>query len=73
MSVNAWVVSLNAALPALIVKWYTPPLPAAGVPLSVAVPLLPGLKVTPPGSFPLSLSVVIAGTPGVVVIAKLAA
>ena len=35
------------------------------------MPLLPALRVTPLGSFPLSLSVVVAGTPGVVVIVKL--
>jgi hypothetical protein len=57
-------------LAALIVSAYTPPLPAAGVPLSVAVPLQPALKLTPHGNFPLSLSVVVAGTPGVVVIVK---
>ena len=34
--VNTWVVTLDAALPALIVNLYTPPVPAAGLPLSRA-------------------------------------
>ena len=71
VSVNAWVVRLDGALLAVIVMLYTPPPPAAGVPLNVAVPLLPAVKLTPPGRFPLSLSVVAAGTPAVVVIVKL--
>ncbi len=71
LSVNAWVVATDGALLALIVMLYAPPLPAAGVPLSVAVPLVPAVKLTPLGRLPLSLSVVVAGTPGVVVIVKL--
>ena len=71
VSVNAWVVRLDGALLAVIVMLYTPPVPAEGVPLSVAVPLVPAVKLTPLGRFPLSLSVVVAGIPGVVVIVKL--
>ena len=68
---NAWVVRLDGALLAVIVMLYSPPLPAAGAPLRVAVPLLPAVKLTPLGRLPLSLSVVAAGTPGLVVIVKL--
>ncbi len=56
-----------------MVKLYMPPVPAAGVPLRVAVPLPLSVKLTPPGSFPLSLSVVVVGTPGLVVTVKLPA
>ena len=73
VSVNTCVATLDAALLAVIVNWYTPPLPFGGRAASVAVPFLPTLKVTPAGSFPLSLSVVVAGTPGVVVIVKVPA
>ena len=47
-----------------------PPVPAAGVPFKVAVPLLLATKVTPVGSLPISVNVVVPGTPGVVVIVK---
>ena len=50
-----------------------PPVPAAGVPCSVAVPLLLAVKVTPLGNVPLSLSVVVVGSPAVVVTVKLPA
>ena len=52
VSVNAWVVVIDAALLALIVKLYTPPLPAAGVPLRVAVPLLPAREADAAGQRP---------------------
>ena len=42
-------------------------MPAAGVPASVAVPSPLSVKVTPEGRLPLSVIVVVAGTPGVVV------
>jgi hypothetical protein len=52
---------------AVIVKTYVPPLPEAGVPLSVAVPFPLFTNVTPLGSVPVSDSVG-AGDPVVVTV-----
>ena len=50
--VNDWLEELPTLLPATMVKTYTPPVPAAGVPLST--PEL--LRVKPVGSGPLVLN-----------------
>ena len=49
MRVKPWVASGETPLPAVIVKSYAPPLPAAGVPVIVAVPSGLSVKVTPLG------------------------
>jgi hypothetical protein len=54
VSVNDRLASGPAPLWAVSVIGYLPPLPAAGVPWSVAVPSWLSLKVTPPGSSPAS-------------------
>jgi hypothetical protein len=54
VSVKFWVASVPAPLWAVIVKGYVPPLPDAGVPLSVAVA---AVNVTPLGSTPVSMNV----------------
>ena len=51
---------------AVIVNEYDPPVAAAGVPLSVAVPLPLLVNVTPAGSAPLSVIVATVGDPLVV-------
>ena len=53
---------------AVVVNEYDPPVAAAGVPLSVAVPLALFVKVTPAGSAPLSVMVVTEGEPVVVMV-----
>ena len=52
---------------ALMVIGYVPPEPVAGVPLSVAVPFPLLVKVTPPGSVPVSLRVGV-GDPEVITV-----
>ena len=59
-----------AALLAVIVYCAMPSVPARGVPMMVAVPLPLSLKVSPAGSLGLMVSVVLEGTPAVVVIVK---
>jgi hypothetical protein len=54
VSVKLWVAAVPMPFEAVKVSAYEPPLPAAGVPLSTPVP---ALKVTPPGSVPVSASV----------------
>src|SRR6266446_4742930 len=49
-SVKLWVGELPAVLVAVNVVAYVPPVPAAGVPLSVPVPLPLSVKLTPDGS-----------------------
>jgi hypothetical protein len=71
VKVKLWLAGLPTPLLAVKANPYVPPLPAAGVPLSVAVPFPLFTKVTPPGSAPVSVSVG-AGVP-VVVTAKLPA
>ena len=48
--VKLWVASGMTLFVALIVNWYVPPVFAAGVPASVAVPSLLSVNVTPGGS-----------------------
>ena len=48
--VKLWVASGMTSFVALIVNWYVPPVFAAGVPASVAVPFLLSVNVTPDGS-----------------------
>src|SRR5713226_7723922 len=53
-SVKPWLAGVPTPLLAVIVRGYVPPVPDAGVPPSVAVPLPLSLKVTPLGSAPVS-------------------
>ena len=69
VSVNVWVAAGLVALVAVIVNGYVPPVPLAGVPEMVAVPLPLSTKLSPLGSVPDSDSAG-AGSP-VVVMAKL--
>ena len=48
--VKLWVSSGMTSFVALIVNWYVPPVFAAGLPASVAVPFLLSVNVTPDGS-----------------------
>ena len=50
VSVNAWTASGSTPLAAVKVIAYAPAVPAAGVPLSVPVPLPLSMNVTPAGS-----------------------
>ena len=51
-----WLAAVPTPLLAVNVRGYVPPVPDAGVPLSVPVPLPLSLNVTPLGSVPASLS-----------------
>ena len=51
------LLEVPAELVAVTVMEYAPAVPAAGVPAMVAVPLLPGVKVTPVGSVPVLVRV----------------
>ena len=55
VSVKVWSALGKTVLLAVIVIGYVPPVPAPGVPLSVAVPLPLSTNVTPPGRAPVSL------------------
>ena len=54
MRVKDWVASGPTPFVAVIVNGYVPPVPAAGVPESVAVPFPLSLNLTPRGSAPVS-------------------
>src|SRR5204863_9279560 len=56
LSAKLWFAGVPTPLRAFNVTAYVPPLPAAGVPPSVAVPFPLSLNVTPLGSAPVSLS-----------------
>jgi len=56
--VKIWTVSGYEPFVPVMVRKSIPPDPAAGVPLKVAVPLLLGTNVTPPGKLPMKLRVV---------------
>jgi hypothetical protein len=56
VSVKLWVAGVATPFVAVIVIEYVPPLPEAGVPLRVAVPLPLSLKVTPLGRAPVSVN-----------------
>jgi hypothetical protein len=56
VSVKLWLAAVPTPLLAVIVREYVPPLPAAGVPLSVAVPFPLLTNVTPLGSAPVSVT-----------------
>ena len=71
VSVKLWVALGAVPFAAVIVRGYVPPLPAAGVPPNVAVPLPLFVRVTPDGRVPVS-EIVAAGKP-VVETVKLAA
>jgi hypothetical protein len=68
--VKLWVASGAMPLLALIEIVYVPPVPALGVPASVAVPLLLLVKVTLPGNPPVSVITMLAfvGKPVVVTV-----
>ena len=68
VNVKVWVASGATPLTAMIVNTYVPPLPAEGVPESVAVPLRLSTKVTPVGSAPVSVNGVAIGNPVVVTV-----
>ena len=68
VSVNDCVAFGSTPLDAVIVSRYIPPVPAAGVPPRVAVPLPLFVKVTPVGSAPVSLIVEAVGVPLVVIV-----
>jgi hypothetical protein len=57
VNVKLCVAAVPTPLLAVIVSVYVPPLPDAGVPLSVAVPFPLSLNVTPLGSVPVSANV----------------
>jgi hypothetical protein len=65
--VKPWLAGVPTPLLAVMVREYVPPLPAAGVPLNVAVPFPLFTNVTPLGSVPVSVSVG-AGDPVVVTV-----
>src|SRR5207253_1763050 len=73
VSVKVCVASGVTPLLAVISRLYFPPLLGAGVPASVAVPSWWSVKLTPPGSAPLALSVVALGKSWPVVTVKLPA
>jgi hypothetical protein len=56
VSVKLWLAGVPTPLLAVKVREYVPPVPDAGVPLSVAVPFPLSLNVTPLGSAPDSVS-----------------
>lgn len=64
---NVWVAGGLSPLVAVIVRGYTPPVPAAPPPARVAVPSPLSVKLTPPGSAPLTLNLG-AGNPVVVTV-----
>jgi hypothetical protein len=68
VSVNDCVAFASTPLLAVMVIGYAPPVPAAGVPLSVAVPLPLSVKVTPLGSAPVFVIVTTVGNPLVVTV-----
>lgn len=72
VSLNVSVAVRAMPLLAVIVKLYgtSPAVPAAGVPLMVAVPLPLAMKVTPPGRVPLSVRAA-AGKPVVAIVTLL--
>jgi len=53
--VKLWLAGVPTPLLAVIVREYVPPVPDAGVPLSVAVPFPLSLNVTPLGGAPVSV------------------
>jgi hypothetical protein len=63
VSVNDCVASGDTPFDAVIVNGYVPPVPAAGVPMSVALPSLLSVNVTPLGRAPVSLNVGGVGNP----------
>jgi hypothetical protein len=65
--VKPWLAGVPTPLLAVMVREYVPPLPAAGVPLNVAVPFPLFTNVTPLGSAPVSVSVGV-GDPVVVTV-----
>ena len=67
VSVNDWLASGLTPFVALMVSGYVPPVPAAGVPDRVAVPLAWATKVTPAGRDPV-LETVAAGLPVVITV-----
>ena len=67
VSVKACVPFGEIPLLAVMVMLYVPPVPVAGVPLSVAVPLALSVKVTPVGNAPVSV-IAGAGIPVVVTV-----
>jgi hypothetical protein len=56
VSVKLWLAAVPTPLLAVNVREYVPPVPDAGVPLSVPVPFPLSLNVTPLGSVPVSVS-----------------
>jgi hypothetical protein len=66
--VNDCVALGTTPLLAVIVSEYDPPVPAAGVPLSVAVPLPWSMNVTPAGNTPASVIGATVGNPVVVTV-----
>jgi hypothetical protein len=56
VKVKVWLAELPTPLLAVIVREYVPPLPDAGVPLSVAVPFPLFTNVTPLGRVPVSVT-----------------
>src|SRR5437870_5080448 len=68
VSVNDCVAFGGTPLLAVMARGYDPPVAAAGVPLSVAVPLPLSVKVTPVGSVPVLVTVATVGNPLVVTV-----
>ena len=65
--VKPWLADVPTPLLAVMVREYVPPLPDAGVPLSIAVPFPLSTNVTPLGSAPVSVRVGV-GDPVVVTV-----
>ncbi len=68
VSVKVWVASGVTPSLAVRVSGYVPPVPAAGVPARVAVPLPLSVKVTPEGRVPVALIATLPAPPAVVTV-----